>query len=69
MSFEFFISKRYLRAKRRQAFISLITMLSIAGISLGVMALIVVIAVMTGAEADRSAQAQNPAAGVVHQWD
>ncbi len=52
MSFEFFISKRYLRAKRRQAFISLITMLSIAGISLGVMALIVVIAVMTGAEAD-----------------
>jgi lipoprotein-releasing system permease protein len=52
MSFETFIGRRYLRAKQKQAFISLITILSIAGVALGVMALIVVIAVMTGFEAD-----------------
>jgi len=52
MSFEFFIGRRYLRAKRKQAFISLITILSTAGIALGVMALIVVIAVMSGFESD-----------------
>jgi lipoprotein-releasing system permease protein len=50
MSFEFFIGGRYLRAKQKQAFISLITYLSIAGVAVGVMALIVVIAVMTGFE-------------------
>ena len=52
MSFETFVGRRYLRAKQKQAFISLITILSIAGVALGVMALIVVIAVMTGFEAD-----------------
>ncbi len=51
MSFESFIGGRYLRAKKR-AFISLITYLSIAGVAVGVMALIVVIAVMSGFEAD-----------------
>jgi lipoprotein-releasing system permease protein len=52
MSFERFIGARYLRAKQKQAFISLITYLSIAGVAVGVMALIVVIAVMTGFEVD-----------------
>jgi len=52
MSFEFFIGRRYLKAKQRQAFISMITILSIAGVTVGVMALIVVIAVMSGFEAD-----------------
>ncbi|MCD6186302.1 MAG: lipoprotein-releasing ABC transporter permease subunit [Deltaproteobacteria bacterium] len=52
MSFEFFICRRYLRTKHKQAFISLITILSIAGITIGVMALVIVIAVMTGAESD-----------------
>jgi len=52
MSFEFFIGGRYLRAKQKQAFIALITYLSIAGVAVGVMALIVVIAVMAGFEAD-----------------
>jgi lipoprotein-releasing system permease protein len=52
MSFEFFIGRRYLRARQKQAFISLITYLSIAGVAVGVMALIVVIAVMSGFEAD-----------------
>ena len=52
MGFELFIGRRYLRAKQKQAFISLITILSIVGVAVGVMALIVVIAVMTGFEAD-----------------
>jgi lipoprotein-releasing system permease protein len=52
MQFELFIGARYLRAKQRQAFISLITLLSIAGVTLGVMALIIVIAVMAGFESD-----------------
>jgi len=52
MSFEFFIGKRYLRARRKQAFISLISVLSTAGVTVGVMALIVVIAVMTGAQSE-----------------
>jgi len=52
MAFETFIGGRYLRARQRQAFISLITFLSIAGVTVGVMALIVVIAVMTGFESD-----------------
>ncbi|MFZ3046977.1 MAG: lipoprotein-releasing ABC transporter permease subunit [Desulfatirhabdiaceae bacterium] len=52
MRFEYFIGRRYLRAKQRQAFISLITLLSISGVAVGVMALIVVIAVMAGFESD-----------------
>jgi len=52
MGYELFIGGRYLRAKQRHAFISLITILSIAGVAVGVMALIVVIAVMAGFEAD-----------------
>jgi lipoprotein-releasing system permease protein len=52
MAFELFIGGRYLRAKQRQAFISLTTLLSVAGVAVGVMALIVVIAVMAGFEAD-----------------
>ncbi|RJQ62347.1 MAG: lipoprotein-releasing ABC transporter permease subunit [Desulfobacteraceae bacterium] len=52
MSYEYFIGGRYLRAKQKHSFISLITLLSIAGVSVGVMALIVVIAVMTGFESD-----------------
>lgn len=52
MAFEYFIGGRYLRVKQKQAFISLITLLSIAGITVGVMALIVVIAVMAGFESD-----------------
>ena len=56
MSFEYYIGGRYLRAKQKQAFVSLITILSIAGVMVGVMALIVVIAVMTGFDADLKAR-------------
>ncbi len=52
MRYEYFIGRRYLRSKQRQSFIALITFLSIAGVTVGVMALIVVIAVMTGFESD-----------------
>ncbi len=48
MSYEWFISLRYLRAKRKQTFISVISFISVAGVTLGVAALILVLAVMTG---------------------
>lgn len=52
MPFELFICLRYLKAKRKSTFISIITFISTAGVTLGVMALIVVLAVMTGFEED-----------------
>lgn len=52
MSYEFFIAKRYLTAKRKQAFISVITFISILGITIGVMALIIAIALITGFQKD-----------------
>ncbi|MBW2721644.1 MAG: lipoprotein-releasing ABC transporter permease subunit [Deltaproteobacteria bacterium] len=52
MSYEMFIGLRYLRAKRKQTFVSLITLISIAGVMVGVTALIVVIAVMNGFKED-----------------
>ncbi len=52
MGAELFIAGRYLRAKRKEGFISLITLLSVAGVILGVMALVVVIAVMSGSETE-----------------
>ena len=50
MKYEWFIGLRYLKAKRKQTFISIITVISIAGVTVGVMALIVVLAVMSGFE-------------------
>jgi len=47
---EIFIGLRYTRAKRRNHFISFISMISMLGIALGVMALIVVLSVMNGFE-------------------
>ncbi len=52
MSYEWFVSLRYLKAKRKQTFISLITWISILGVAVGVTALIVVLAVMTGMQED-----------------
>ena len=48
MLFESFIAARYLRGKRKNRFVSLITIISISGVSVGVIALIVVMSVMTG---------------------
>ncbi len=50
MRFELFVALRHLLARRKQVFISLISLISIMGIALGVMALVVVIAVMSGFE-------------------
>ena len=50
MSYELFIGLRYLKAKRKQTFISVITFISILGITVGVTALIIVLSVMTGFE-------------------
>ncbi|MDI6783981.1 MAG: lipoprotein-releasing ABC transporter permease subunit [bacterium] len=52
MRYEWFISLRYLKAKRKQSFISIITLISVGGVTLGVMALIIVIAVMNGFDRD-----------------
>jgi lipoprotein-releasing system permease protein len=50
MTYEFTVGLRYLKSRRRQTFISLITIISIGGVTLGVMVLIVVLAVMSGFE-------------------
>jgi lipoprotein-releasing system permease protein len=52
MSFELFIARRYLTAKRKQAFISVITFISVLGISIGVAALIIALALITGFQSD-----------------
>ena len=52
MSFELFISRRYFKSKPKQAIIALITLFSIIGVTIGVTALIVVIAVMAGFASD-----------------
>jgi len=50
MTYEFFIAKRYFRSKRRTGFISLISYISVAGVMIGVAALIIVLSVMNGFE-------------------
>lgn len=52
MNYELFVAKRYLTAKRKQAFISVITFISILGITIGVMALVIAIALITGFQGD-----------------
>jgi len=56
MSYELFIARRYLTAKRKQAFISVITFISVLGITIGVMALIIAIALITGFQNDVQAK-------------
>jgi lipoprotein-releasing system permease protein len=48
MPFELQIALRYLLAKRRQVFISVITLVSTLGVTVGVMALVIALAIMTG---------------------
>jgi lipoprotein-releasing system permease protein len=52
MSFEFFISRRYFMKLQKERFISIISLISGLGVAIGVMALIVVLAVMTGFDID-----------------
>lgn len=46
--FELYIAIRYLLARRKQAFLSLISLISTVGVSVGVMALVIALALMTG---------------------
>jgi lipoprotein-releasing system permease protein len=48
VGFELYIAARYLLARRRQAFISVISLISTLGVTVGVMALIIALALMTG---------------------
>ena len=52
MRFELFVALRYLLAKRKQAFISLISLISTIGVAVGVMALIIALALMTGLQGE-----------------
>ncbi|HTW64452.1 MAG TPA: FtsX-like permease family protein [Bryobacteraceae bacterium] len=76
-TFEFFVASRYLRAKRKQAVISVITVISIAGVAAGVMALVIGIAInngfrdslqrsLLGATAHVMIQAKDPTEGIAN---
>jgi lipoprotein-releasing system permease protein len=52
MRFEFFVAARYLRAKRRQAVVGVVTTISIAGVAAGVAALIIALAITNGMRRD-----------------
>ncbi len=76
--FELFIARRYLRAKRKQAVISVITVISVAGVAAGVMALVIALAInngfrntlqrsLLGATAHVELLARDPSEGI-HHW-
>lgn len=70
MRYELFIGLRYLRAKRREAFASLLTVFAVVGIAIGVMTLDIVLGVMTGFEEDLRDRIVgfNPHVLVMHQF-
>jgi len=52
MRFELFLAMRYLKAKRRQAVVGLVTLISVAGVAAGVAALIIALAITNGMRRD-----------------
>jgi lipoprotein-releasing system permease protein len=52
MRFEFFVAARYLKAKRRQAVVGVVTAISVAGVAAGVAALIIALAITNGMQRD-----------------
>jgi lipoprotein-releasing system permease protein len=52
MRFELYIAARYLRAKRRQAVVGLVTLISVAGVAAGVAALVIALAITNGMQRD-----------------
>ncbi|MDW5266030.1 MULTISPECIES: ABC transporter permease [Acidobacteriaceae] len=56
MRFEFFIAMRYLRAKRRQAVVGVITAISVIGVAAGVASLIIALAITNGMQRDLQAR-------------
>ncbi len=69
MSYENFIAFRYLMAKRRSRVVSIITLISVAGVALGVTAMIVVLSVMGGFKKDLKDKILGAKAHVVVQSD
>ncbi len=76
-TFELFVARRYLLAKRRQAIVSVVTVISVLGVAAGVMALIVALAInngfrqtlqslLLGATAHVSIQEKNPDMGITN---
>ena len=77
--FELFVARRYLRAKRKQVVISVITVISIVGVAAGVMAMVIALAINTGfsatlqrnllgATAHVMIQEKQPGEGI-HAWE
>jgi lipoprotein-releasing system permease protein len=64
MKFELFIAARYLRAKRRQAVVGVITAISVAGVAAGVASLIIALAITNGMERDLQARLLSSSAHV-----
>ena len=52
MRFELYVAARYLKAKRRQAVVGVVTVISIAGVTAGVAALIIALAITNGMRRD-----------------
>ena len=52
MRFELFVAARYLKAKRRQAVVGVVTSISVAGVAAGVAALIIALAITNGMRRD-----------------
>jgi lipoprotein-releasing system permease protein len=52
MRFEFFVAARYLKAKRRQAVVGVVTAISVAGVTAGVAALVIALAITNGMRRD-----------------
>ena len=52
MRFEFLVAARYMKSKQRESFISVITLITIAGIAIGVAALVAVLSMMNGFESE-----------------
>lgn len=71
MNLSLFISLRYLYARRKQVFISLISLISIAGVAIGVAALIITLSIMNGFQNDLRAKilGSNPAVVVMDYRD
>ena len=68
MKFELFVAFRYLREKRKRMMVSVISMLAVAGIAAGVMALIIALALSTGFREDVQAKilGATPAVNLFH---
>ena len=64
MRFELFVAARYLRAKRRQAVIGIITVISVVGVAVGVASLIIALAITTGMRRDLQSRLLNSSADI-----